>query len=186
MKKQIIYTICAILLLAITITGSTYAFFSATAGENSNVDTQSRKFEIIYTGGTEINGPISLSTDRTGGVNTTVHIKVGQGSAEALSYLDLNILEMTENLSVSNVKWEVSGVKNGNQVYTNSGTFSGYNDTNNNVINLVHDYKLSEEQTDFTVYVWIDGPNTGNEIIGASLTSYISARTERFTGQLSN
>ena len=122
--------------------------------------------------------------DRTGGVSTTVHIKVGEGSAEALSYLKLNIIEMTENLSVENVKWEVSGMRGGQEVYTNSGTFQGYDDTTNNVIPIVEDYRLSETQTDFTLYIWIDGPTTGNEIIGASFSGYISANTERFTGQL--
>lgn len=184
MKRQLIYTICAFLLLAIAVVGSTYAFFTATTGENSNVTAEASKFEVIYSGGTEINGPIDLSTDRTGGVNTTVHIKVGQGSAHALAYLYFNIEQMTDNLSVSNVKWEVSGLKGGKEVYTNSGTFLGYNDTSNNKIPIVENYRLTEEQTDFTLYIWIDGPNTGNEILGASLSGYISANTERFTGQL--
>ena len=185
MKRQIIYSICAVLLLAIAVVGSTYAFFSASAGENSNVTTEAKNFEVIYTGGTEINGPINLSVDRTGGINTTVHIKIGEGSAEALSYLYLNILEMTNNLSVSNVKWEISGVKEGKEVYTDNGTFQGYNATTNNKIPLVKNYRLTETQTDFTLYIWIDGPNTGNEILGANFSGYISANTERFTGQLS-
>lgn len=185
MKKQFIYTISAILLLTIAVVGSTYAFFSATATSNNNsVSANAQKFEVIYTGGTEINGPIDLSIDRTGGVNTTVHIKVGQGSSQALAYLFLNIEEMTDNLSVSNVKWEVSGVKNGKEVYVNNGTFAGYNDTNNNTIPIVEDYRLTEDQTDFTVYIWIDGNSTGNEILGAMLSSYISAQTEQYTGQL--
>ena len=54
MKKQFIYTICTVLLLAIAVVGSTYAFFSATTGENSNVTTEAKNFEVIYTGGTEI------------------------------------------------------------------------------------------------------------------------------------
>ena len=83
-----------------------------------------------------------------------------------------------------NVKWEVSGVRGGKEVYTNNGTFEGYNDTNNNAIPIVEDYRLTEEQTDFTVYVWIDGEHTGNEILGAAFSGYISAKTENFTGQL--
>ena len=186
MKKQLIYTICAVLLLAIAVVGSTYAFFTSTAGENSDVDTESKEFEVIYTGGAQIEGPIGLSTNRAGGVNTTVHIKVGQNSVEALSYLYLNITEMTANLSSTNVKWEISGVKNNQEVYTDSGTFNGYNDTNNNVITLVHDYKLTADQTDFTLYIWIDGENTGNEILGATFSGYISASTERFTAVLNS
>ena len=75
MKRQTIYTICAFLLLAIATVGSTYAFFSATTGEDSNVATESRKFAVIYTGGTDLNGPIRLSFDRTDGINTTLHIR---------------------------------------------------------------------------------------------------------------
>lgn len=184
MKRQVIYSICAILLLMIAVIGSTYAFFTATTGENSNVTTVAKKFEVIYTGGTEINGPLNLSSDRTGGVNTTVHIKVSEGSVHALAYLYFNIEQMTNNLSVANVKWEISGIQNNQEVYTNHGTFFGYNDTDNKTIPIVEDYRLTEDQTDFTLYIWIDGNNTGNEIYGASLSGYISANTERFTGQL--
>ena len=183
MNKKLIYSISIVLLLIIAVIGGTYSFFAATT-DNKNVITNSSKFEVIYTGGTEIKGPIELSEDRTGGINTTVHIKVGEGSSQALSYLYLNITEMTDNLSVSNVKWEVSGIQKGNEVYTNSGTFLGYNATTNNKIPLVEDYRLTEDQTDFTIYVWIDGNNTGNEILGATFDGFISANTEQFTGKL--
>ncbi len=184
MKRQTIYTICAFLLLAIATVGSTYAFFSATTGEDSNVATESQKFEVIYTGGTDIGGPVSLSADRNGGKNTTVHIKVGQGSSKALAYLYLNIDMITENIRISGFKWEVSGVRGGKEVYTNNGTFEGYNDTDNNIITIVEDYRLSEEQTDFTIYLWVDGNEVGNEVMGGRLGGYISASTEQFTGQL--
>lgn len=185
MKKQYIYTICAILLLAIAVVGSTYAYFVATTNSaNNSVDTNSSEFGVIYTGGTDIFGPLKLSADRTGGFNTTVHVKTIQGGVQALLNLYIDITEMTTNLSVSNVKWEVSGIKNGVEVYSNNGTFLGYNDTNNNRILIVDDYLLSEEQTDFTLYIWIDGNHTGDEIIGASFSGYISADTEHFTGQL--
>lgn len=184
MKKQVIYTICAVLLLTVAVIGSTYAFFSATTNDSGRRRAEAQKFEVIYNGGEEINGPIDLSSDRNGGVNTTVNIRVTEGSTQALSYLYLNITEMTANLSVSNVKWEVSGIRGGQEVYTNSGTFQGYNDTTNNVITIVDGYRLSETQTDFTIYIWVDGNNAGNEMFGASLSAYISASTENFTGTL--
>ena len=186
MKKQFIYTICAVLLLAIAVIGSTYAFFSATTGENSNVTAEASKFEVLYTGGTDIGGPVTMSSDRTGGKNTTVHIRVGEGSAQALAYLYLNIDSITTNLRVSGFKWEVSGMRGGQEVYTNSGNFAGYNDTTNNVITIVEDYRLTEQQTDFTIYLWVDGNEAGNEVMDGRLGGYISASTERFTGQLSN
>lgn len=182
MNKKLIYSISIVLLLSIAIIGGTYSFFAAIT-DNKNITTNASKFEVIYTGGTEIKGPIELSEDRNGGINTTVHIKVGEGSSHALAYLYLNIVEMTDNLSAPNVKWEVSGIQKGNEVYTNSGTFSGYNATNNK-IPLVEDYRLTEDQTDFTIYVWIDGNITGNEILGATFTGFISANTEQFTGEL--
>ncbi len=185
MKKQIIFIITAILLLTIVTVGSTYAFFSASASSNNNtVATEASKFEVIYTGGTDINGTLQLSADRNGGRNTTVHIKVSQGSSHALAYLYMNIEEMTANLSTNSFKWEVSGIKGGQEVYTNAGTFNGYNDTNNNKIPIVENYRLTEDQTDFTIYIWIDGNLAGNEIFGAEFSGYISATTEQFTGQL--
>ena len=185
MKKQYIYTICAILLLAIAIVGSTYAFFSASEGSNNNaVFTESQYFAVIYTGGTTINGPLNLTSDRSGGANTTVHIKVAEGSYNAIANLYINIDNITDNLASNSVKWEVSGVKNNVEVYTNSGTFAGYNSTNNNKVMIVNNYRLTEEQTDFTVYIWIDGNLAGNEVLGGNFSGYIGASTEQVTGVL--
>lgn len=185
MTRQTIYTICAFLLLGIATVGATYAFYSATASSNSNsVAAEAQKFEVLYTGGTDIEGPLNLSVDRNGGANTTVHIRVSEGSSHALAYLYLNITKLDENIRTTAFKWEVSGVKGGKEVYTNQGTFNGYNDSSNNIITLVKDYRLTEEQTDFTIYLWVDGNMVGNEVMGCGMSGYISASTEQFTGQL--
>lgn len=185
MKKQYIYIICTVLLLTISVVGGTYAFFASYSNSaNNGVDTNSSEFGVIYNGGTDISGPLKLSSDRTGGFSTIVHAKTVEGGVNALLDLYININAMTTNLSVSNVKWEVSGVKGGVEVYSDSGTFLGYNDTNNNKILIVDDFILTEDQTDFTLYIWIDGNSTGDEIIGASFSGFISANTEPLTGKL--
>ena len=185
MKKKIVYTIAFILLLIVVIVGSTYAFFNATTRANNNATTNSKKFSVIYTGNSLLNGKLTPSANKNGGIHTTVNIRVDQGSAEALAYLYLNIESMSAVLSSTSVKWEIYGVRNSQTVYSNSGTLNGYSaQTPNNKIAIVTDYNLTEADTEFTLYMWIDGATTGNEVIGASFSGYISANTENFTGLL--
>ena len=184
MKKQVIYSISITLLLLIAIVGGTYAFFS-TSVNSGNIATDALDFIVLYNGDTDFNGKISISPTKEGGIIRTVNIRVAEGSAHALSNLFITIESITPNLSIEGFKWEVYGYKNNELVYSNNGNFAGYNATEgHNVVPIVEDYRLTEEITYFTVYLWIDANNTGNEVLGGSFNAYISASSEKFTGQL--
>ena len=183
MTKKRIAIIVFVLLLTITVVGSTYAFFTATVN-SSGVDTSGSKFEVIYTGGTDIGGPISLSSQKVEESSTSVNIKIGQGSVKANATLYIKIEEISEVLAVPGFIWEVYGYKNSEQVYYKKGNFDGLNATNNNVVNIVENYQLTEENTEFKVYIWLDGNMVGNEVMNASFKGQIGAKTENFTGQL--
>lgn len=182
MKKQYMYSIIAVLVLTITTIGSTYAFFASSASSNNALSTNSKKFEVIYTGGSEINGPLKIGTRKEDGINTAVNIKVAAGSVLAKSTLYINVERITANLANDAFVWEVIGIKNGNQVYYNRGDFQGVNDTNNNVVNIVENYQLSEDDTTFTAYLWIDAIKADNSILNSEFSGYIGAKSENFTG----
>lgn len=181
MKKSMLYTV-AILLLVVAVAGGTYAFFTSAISANNALNTNSINFEVIYTGGTEITGPMNLSATKEQGLNTTVNIRMAEGSAQAKATLYVNIEKITSNIAVKGFKWEVYGYQDGNQVYSNTGTFDGTKD--NDIVNIVNDYQLSEENTSFTAYFWLDGNLLGNEVLGAEFKGFIGAKTENFTGNL--
>ena len=184
MNKQLIYAICTILLLTITVAGSTSAFYSASAGNNTTLKTNGTKLEVLYTGGDTIDGSLNAGTNKESGLNTTVNIRVSENSVEALADLYINIEKITSNIATEGFIWEVYGYSNSNQVYYNSGNFKNKNATTDNIINIVNDYKITKTNTTFTVYFWVDGNKTGNEILGGEFKGYISASTESFTGEL--
>ena len=184
MKKQYIYSIIFVLLLTIAIIGSTYAFFAASDASKS-VTTGSSKFEVLYTGGTHINGPMFLGKSKEDGLHTSVNIKVSPDSVNAKGIIYLTINEMSPLLSSDGFIWEVYRTKNGQTTYQSSGNFLGKNNTNNNTIELVQDYLIDKENTTFTIYFWLDGNKFDNSIDNASFDGDIGAKTEDFTGAIS-
>ena len=181
MKKQLLYVI-AILLLTVTVAGGTYAFFVSATTNANNIVSNASKFEVIYTGGGKIEGPVTLSADKEGGKNTTVNIRVAEGSVPAKATIYINIEKITSNLAVKGFKWEVYGYQDGQEVYSKTGDFDGK--TDNSIINIVEKYQLSEKNTSFTLYLWLDGNMLDNSIIGGEFSGYIGAETENFTAQL--
>jgi len=181
MKKPTIIMLVSVLLLIVVVIGSTYAFFASSVN-GKDVQTSGSKFQVIYTGETQFDKQINLSTSKVEESSTTVNIKVGEGSVKANAVLYLVVEDITTELAVEGFNWEVYGYINSNQVYYNEGNFDGVkiNDT----INIVENYQLSEKNTEFKVYLWLDGNKVGNEVMNASFKGHIGAKTENFTGQL--
>ena len=188
MKKQSLYVFFSILLLTIAVIGSTYAFFTSTIGSNTNsLNTESSKFSVIYTGGTDIRGTMPITIDKTEAFKTEVNIRVPEDSVEAVSLLYIDIERLTTNLQISGFKWELYCYQNNIEKteYNRSGNFNGYNDTTNNKLVLIDNFLTTTTNTTFVLYLWIDGNMTGNEVLGGEFSGYISATTEQFTGKLS-
>ena len=184
MKRQTIRIICAIVLLTIVVVGSTYAFFLASVSGNRNINTNSSNFEVIYTGGTSISGEMPITYNKTNAFKTTINIRMGQNSVLAKSTIYISIDEISQNLRIPGFIWEVYRIVNSEEVYQNSGNFNGYNDTTNNIVNIVSNYQLSRENTSFVVYLWIDGSQTNNNVLGSTFSGHIGAVTENFAGEL--
>lgn len=185
MKKKYIYSILLISFITIATIGVTYAFFVATTSSKNNINTTSQKFEVIYSGGGEITGPLKFGLSKEEGKKTSVNIKVAPGSIEAKGIIYINIEEISPELAVSGFNWEVVGTKNNLQVYNQKGTFAGTNNTTNKIINIVDDYLITEDNTKFDIYLWLDGNKLGNEVLTSSFKGYIGAKVDNFTAILS-
>ena len=126
-KKSAIMLIIGIIVTVPIIVGSTYAYYlSTTKSNNSALNTNASNFEVIYTGGEEITGPINLSKSREQGLNTSVKIKMAEGSALAKANIYINVEKITSNISIDGFIWEVVGIKNGVEVYNNKGFSNPY------------------------------------------------------------
>ena len=188
MKKITIY-ISTILILSIITVGATYAYLVASTNSVKNaIDGTSAELIVNYTGGTKIEGSMSLSKDKSGGHNTTVNISLDDNSVIAQADLFININSISSSLATEGLVWEVYKTVNGTESYIGTGNFStcysGNKCSNGDKILIVDNYVLSTTNTAFTVYVWLNGDKVGNEVIGASFSGTISAETEEFTGEL--
>ena len=185
MKKYMRYSILVVMLLLLITAGGTYAFLSTSASTgNNSVFSNTSRLNVIYNAGTEINAAMSVVASKEEGYNTTVSIRLAPNSAVARSDLYIYINEITSNIAIPGFVWEVYGYKNNSLVYSNSGNFDGYDDDTNNRIQIVNDYVLSQDNTEFIVYFWIDGSRTGNEVLGGTFSGYIGATSEQVTGRL--
>lgn len=154
----------------------TYAWFQTVALTDDLKDVSvSGKLDIVYDKGQDVTGSLEPSVDKAGGLNVTVKIRKTESSVDALGSISLIIREMDEELSVSGLKWEV--YKTGQQEVFSKGTFEGVE--TGDTIDLVQDYELISEDTEFTVYIWLSGNETDNTVLDKLLDAYIegSARS---------
>lgn len=187
MKKTTSYIIIIISLLLIAI-GGTYAFFSASAGDRQ-INANSSKFEVIYLPGAPFADTLNLASNKDEGLNTTVNIKVATGSVDANVDLYINIEEISPIIANDALNWEVYKTINGSTSEVQKGTFASCEDQsstkkqcqNGDKLYIVRDYKITEENTAFTVYIWLNGALVNNDVLGAGLKAYIGAKSENIT-----
>ena len=187
MKNKVWYTIAFVTLLVFVIAGATYAFFLGSIKGTNIVNTDSKKFEILFTGDESLTGNLYMTSSKTDNYKRTVTVKTGQGSVQAKLNLYINIEEISENLAVQGFVWEVYGYQSDTQVFSNSGTFAGKSAAiGNNTIDLTdfttHPYTITEDETTFDVYLWLDGSKVDDSVLGSTFKGTIGARSENFTG----
>lgn len=189
MKKMIIYII-AIVLSVVLIVSGTYAFFVATSNSNE-IATNSTKFEVIYTGGDKMSGKLEFSNSKTDDFKTAVNIRMAEGSVLGTANLYVQIEEITSNIANEALTWEVYKTYNGVESFEGSGSFADCqtgtqknNCQTGDKLYIVNNYKLSEQNTTFTIYIWLNGNLADNSAIGGIFKGYIGAETENFTGNL--
>ena len=159
--------------------------FSAVATSNNNVvSADSKKYEIVYRGGTAINANIKILGSHEGADNTTVEIGLAQGvNVSVNATLFITVENISTELAQEFFKWEIYQVDGQNEVLKNSGNF--LNASANDEIAILT-MPLSTTITSYKIYFWIDGNNSGNEVTGTSFSGYIGARTDILTGIVNN
>lgn len=182
MIRKYIYTIIAIVVLITATISTTYSFFMSQVSSNEKSQGSSKKFEVIYTGGKVSfeNKKITPTAAKTEDFSTSVSIRMAADSVLAKGTIYININKITSSIANDGFIWEVYG-SNG---YYNQGTFDGYNDTDNKIINIAEDFEITYQETIYKIYFWLDGNNKliDNRILNAEFDCYIGAKTENFTG----
>lgn len=190
MKKEVTYSIfISLLVIAVSIIGSTYAYYSLTAtGTNRAVSTSSKKYEIVYRGGTDIdssNCQMNIVASKEGGCNTIVEFGLGSDVDMAINgNLFINIDSISDELKIEGFKWEVYQLNGTTETKVSSGNFKTI--PANNQIQILTNQPLSTTIAKYKIYLWIDGNLTGNDVVNTSFRGYIGANTEAITGIVKN
>ena len=189
MKKTLLYSL-GLLLIAILTIGATYAYFINTVSSSQNAEANAKKFEVLYTGGSALTTNLQPRESRDETYKTSVNIKMAEGSINAIANIYINIEEMSDVLASDALVWEIVVKKGTNNINItpSKGNFSScmtnsINECNNGrKIYILNEYEVTTENTEVTVYLWVDGSKVGNEIVGATFTGYIGAETRNVTG----
>ncbi len=169
-------------LFIILVMSVTYAYLLSSASSEDLDKTGSGKLDIQYVNNGNLTGNLQPSTDKNGGINTSVQISKKEGSLDASIDIYLNPTTLPEKLKISGFKWEVIGTQGGKQVCNQNGDFS--NATQDTPIKIESDYKLSTTPTTFTVYIWLDGATTNNDVMSQEFKGKIYVESNQIMGTL--
>lgn len=168
--NNFIYILIVITLCLLTF-GITYAWFIMSRTSNNVNAASSGNLQIIYDKGQDVLGTLYPTNSKDNGLKATVTIRQTEASIQGLATINLNISTIDKELAISALKWELYA--NGSDVPINTGDFS--NTSSSDVIKLVEDYQLSTVDTKFDLYIWLNGNESGNNVINKSFGAYISA-----------
>lgn len=179
MKKTFIYIIAMLLIVVITVSG-TYAYFvSTTSSNNKAVTTDSSKLDVIYTGDNAITGDLNLVNSKEEGHKATVKIALSDNSIDGKADMYIKVDSIGQDLASSAFIWETYRMYNGTEIFVSSGTFEGA--TSGDKIYIDTNYILSTEETTYIVYIWLNGNQIGNEVLGENFEGYIGAEVKHIT-----
>lgn len=178
MKKIIIYIITVFLIVIITVAG-TYAYFVSTINSGNSLIGSSSKLDVIYSGDVDITGVLNLVSSKEEGKQATVKIKLSNESVDAKANIYIQVNQIGQDIASDALNWELYRTYQGEKNFVSRGTFDGV--SSGDKIYIDRDYRLSTEETSYTVYIWLDGNKIGNAALGESLKGYIGAEAEHIT-----
>lgn len=180
-KKSMVISIFVVLLIIALVSGTTYAYLLANTNE-VNVDTGSGMLGVNYNISPEnITGSLVSSLDREKGLKAVATVSLTTDSEAALFNMYIMPTALT-NLNITAFKWEVEGILDEEVVYTNSGNFSSA--IVNIPIKIVDSYPLilTEKETTFNIYMWLNANEITSSIDGASFGAKINADSVNISG----
>lgn len=188
MKKVIKYATILIVVAIITISG-TYALFTSSI-ERELPESKTHQIQVRYSGAAPIDNVIELVEKKEDGFRRTIKIGKGEDSVPVKSSIYFYISNITEGFATTALKWEIYRVEGEEETYINSGTFE--NTITGDKIYLYKDFELSDEknedstykQTEYVIYLWLNGHEAGNEVVGATFMGYIGAESSIVTGDI--
>lgn len=179
--RNIILVILIITGLTIITIGFTQAYFVLTVNSNNNnINNSSGKIDIDYVKGTDINGVLYGTNNYLNGLSTTVKIKYNEGSVRAVVGFYLKIENIDDALKSTALRWAVYkndstiSIKNGNFVSTNNGMS----------IQVVDDFVVPAEYEEYTLYVWLDGESSTNDMQNKTFNAKMYASANYISGTL--
>lgn len=179
--KYLIYIIIGVIALCLITIASTYAYFTSLVTANNNqLNSNSGKIDISYEKGTDINGTLYGTTNYLNGLNTTVKIKANINSLKAYVGIYLKINSIDNELKSPYLKWAV--YKNNGTTPIKTGTFAGINTGES--LQIVDNFLVPEEYDSYTVYIWLDGEGSTNDMQNKMFSASIYAQANYIAGQL--
>ena len=168
-----------VFLIIVLVSSTTYAYISSRTKEET-VGTESGMLDINYTITPEnITGDLVASSNRERGLKAVSIISLKTGSEDALLNMYITPTAL-ENLNISALKWEVEGIEEEKVVYTDAGDFSRAEQ--GTPIKIVDGYALTEKDTTFTIYIWLEASLINTPIVAASFGAKITADSVPVTG----
>lgn len=178
-KKSIVISIVVVLLIIILVSSTTYAYISSRTSDEE-IGTESGMLDINYTITPEnITGNLISSSNRESGLKAVATVSLKTGSEAALLNMYITPTSLT-NLNISAFKWEVEGIKGEEIVYTDAKDFS--TGLVNTPIKIVDGYALTETDTTFNIYMWLDASLVTSPINDVSFGAKITADSVPVTG----
>ena len=167
-KKKKIFLITGIsLLVLIAIVGGTYAWYVWTTSDSDTTKIVAGvgAATVTFDGGSDISANLRPVSDKSKGIVKNISVKGDTTGLVFNLYLDMTTLDT--NLKHESFKYEfykgTTKVKEGNfsTTYLNSNT-STCTKNNTTHITLLTNESISTSNTEYTLYIWIDGANYTN------------------------
>ena len=194
-NKSKLYMIISIIILLIVVIGSAYAYYRIVLFGDLTVNpiTNGLDYYINYAKGTDITSSVlEPSSDYRGGNSVTITFYKKDNTYDIYGHIYLDVTSVGATLSSSaSLKYTVLS----NNIIISQGILGGIE--NGDSLLLAVNIPLSTEQTEYTVYLWLDDANSNassaeNETISATVRCEATMKEinsipyDTFSGRLTN
>lgn len=177
-KSKIIFVLGVILLIVFGVGIGTFAYFIVNSNVDNSINGSTSNIDIEYTTSGDVSGVLIPTTNKEKGIITTVTARLKDDSIDTKfnMYITPTVIG---DLATNALKWEVIGSIDNEVVYTNNGNFE--NAVENNKIIIVDEYDITKLNTNFKVYIWLDGTLINQVPTNNSFAAVISADSSPIT-----
>ncbi len=171
-RKYFYLVLSSLIIIAI---GTTFAYWRWSSDINALVNGKVCAPEIVFVGGTTINGHDLLPVrTKEEGLSKNIQVNLNNTCDNDTAVLNLNLLleSFPSGLSDASFKWalyevtteEVEGTSTETLTFINNGNFA--NKSQNNTISLATDLIVTENISTYRLFIWIDGTMDNPSTIG--------------------